>query len=316
MGIEKKINKEVDLKMKNTFRIGGKAKNYIEVKKKEDLLEVLEYANEENLEVFFMGGGTNLLINDLGVDKLIIKIMNDDINIRGERLDCGAGAALMRVSRTASSRELEGIEWSVGIPGTLGGAIRGNAGAYGVYVGDIIETVEVYDRIKKRFVIFSKNDCQFKYKASIFTTNKNLLIWRVVFRLRKGSNEEIKNKINKYTEHRMSSQPKLPSAGCIFKNIKLDELEKENQELVNQIRRENELFVKRGMVPVAWLIEQLGLKGHVIGDAKISLEHANFIVNTRNASSEDVIMLISYIKQQVRDKFGIQLHEEIEYLGF
>ena len=311
-----KIEKEIDLKTKNSFRIGGLAHNYVEIKEKEELLEALNYAEDNNLEIFFMGGGTNLLINDLGVDKFVIKIMNNDINVRGERLDCGAGAALMRVSRTASSRELEGLEWSVGVPGTLGGAIRGNAGAYGVYIGDSIETVEVYDISKKRFVIFSKNDCQSEYKTSIFSFNKNLLVWRVIFKLKEGIGEDIKEKMNKYMEHRMSSQPRLPSAGCIFKNIKLSDLENENPVLANEIKSENELFVKRGMVPVAWLIEQLGLKGHVIGDAKISLEHANFIVNTSNASSEDVIIMISFIKQQVRDKFGIQLHEEIEYLGF
>ncbi len=316
MNIEEKIQKNISLSTKTSFRIGGPAKYYIEIKEKEDLVESINWARKENIKILYWGGGTNVLVSDAGFDGLIIKFSNDHILPKGERLECGAGASLMRTSRVAAAEKLTGFEWGIGIPGTIGGAIKGNAGAYGAYIGDYVETLEVYDLDKNRFFVLSKNDCKFSYKNSIFCEKRNYLIWSATFKLQKGNADEIASVNEEYMKYRKGTQPNLPSAGCIFKNVPFNLVEENNPELAQRIRKEKQSFVERGMVPVAWLIEDLGLKGKLIGGAKISLEHANFIVNTGHASAEDVIMMISYVKQQVRDKLKIQLLEEVQYVGF
>lgn len=316
MNIEERIQNNISLSTKTSFRIGGPAKYYIEIKEKEDLVESIRWAKKENIKILYWGGGTNVLVSDAGFDGLVIKFSNDYILPRGERLECGAGALLMRASRIATAEKLTGFEWGIGIPGTIGGAIKGNAGAYGLYVGDYVETMEVYNLEKERFFTMSRNDCNFSYKNSLFNERKELLVWSVVFKLEKGDINEIEKLNEEHMIHRRGSQPNLPSAGCIFKNISFEKVKIDNPELAKRIEIEKKSFVERGMVPVAWLIEDLGLKGKVIGGAKISLEHANFIINTGNATAEDVVMMISYIKQQLRDKLSIQLWEEIQYIGF
>ncbi|MDA3839579.1 MAG: UDP-N-acetylmuramate dehydrogenase [Patescibacteria group bacterium] len=316
MNIEEKIQENIDLSKRTSFRIGGPAKYYIDIKEKEDLVEAIKWANEKSLKIFYWGGGTNVLVSDKGIDGLVIKFSNIEIKVKGDRVECGAGASLMRASRMAASEKLKGFEWGIGIPGTIGGAVKGNAGAYGSYIGDYIETLQVYDINKERFFTMSRNDCHFSYKKSIFNSRSDLLVWDAVFKFEKGIIFEIDKLGEEYMLYRKKTQPNLPSAGCIFKNVSYDKVKIDNPELAKQIEIDHKKFVERGMVPVAWLLEELDLKGKVIGGAKISLEHANFIVNTGNASSEDVIILISYIKQQLRDKFHIQLSEEIQYLGF
>ncbi len=316
MNIEEKIQKNIDLSKRTSFRIGGLAKYYIDIKEKEELVEAIRWANEKQLKIFYWGGGTNVLVSDKGLDGLVVKFLNFDIKVGGNRIECGAGASLMRASRMAAGEKLSGFEWAIGIPGTIGGAVRGNAGAYGSYVGDYIETIEIYDIVKERFFTMSRGDCHFSYKKSIFSSRSDLLVWGAVFKFEKGNIFEIDKLGEDYMAYRKSTQPSLPNAGCVFKNVPFEKVKIDNPKLSKRIENEHKKFVERGMIPVAWLLEELGLKGKVIGGAKISLEHANFIVNTGNASAEDIIILISYIKQQVRDKFHIQLNEEIQYLGF
>ena len=316
MNIEEKIQKNIDLSTRTSFRIGGPAKYYIDIKEKEDLIEAIKWANEKGVKIFYWGGGTNILVSDKGIDGLVLKFSNTDIKIKGDRIECNAGASLMRVSRMAASEKLTGFEWGIGIPGTIGGAIKGNAGAYGFYIGDFVETLQIYDIKKERFFTMSKNDAGFSYKKSIFSTRPDLLIWETVFKLEKGDPFKIDRLNEEHINYRKKTQPSLPSAGCIFKNISFDKVRIDNPNLARRIEKEQKKFVERGMVPVAWLLEELGVKGKVIGGAKISLEHANFIVNTSSATAEDVMILISYIKQQIRDKFHLQLGEEIQFLGF
>lgn len=231
-------------------------------------------------------------------------------------MECGAGASLISIARMSASHGLSGLEWAIGIPGTVGGAVRGNAGAYGSSINESVETAEVFNAKKKKFEQFSQKDCKFKYKESIFKKDdaRHLLIWQVILRLRKGKIEEIQSLLNKYLMYREKSQPKLPSAGCVFKNIDIANLCEYNANLANEANEAG--VVKGGKIGAGWIIEKAGLKGKTIGGAKVSLEHANFIVNTGKATAEDIIMLISFIKQQVRTKYNAQLQEEIQYLGF
>lgn len=314
MIIEQKIKKNIPLAPLTTFKIGGPAKFFIEVKTKEEFIEALDWAEEEKQDVFVLAGGSNILVNDKGVDGLVIKMANNNIKVMGERIECGAGANFSNIVLLATKENLSGLEWAVGLPGTIGGAIRGNAGCYGGEMSEAIETVEVLDARKNEFMNLSRRDCMFNYRASIFKADSSLLIWQVTLRLKKGRADDIKKQVNKNVKARANANPRLPSAGSVFKNIDYKIIDENNIPLAEKAKEEG--VVKNNMVGAGWLISMLGLKGKTMGGAKVSLEHANFIVNTGKGTAEDVIMLISYIKQQVRDRFKIQLQEEIQYLGF
>jgi len=309
------IKQNIDLAEFTNFKIGGPAKFFIEVKTKEELKEAVKWAGEKKEKIFILGGGSNILINDRGINGLVIKLSNDDFLIKGQRLDCGAGAILSKVSSLAISHNLSGLEWIVGIPkATIGGAVRGNAEAFNVAMSDIIETVEVYDALKNKFKTLSNKDCGFSYRASIFKKKNNYIIWSAILKLKNENPEIIKNLVNKSIEFRGKNYPKLPSAGSVFKNIPVKLIEQNNPRLLEEIRKRG--ITRLDNVGAGMLIDMLGLKGKTIGGAKVSLEHANHIVNTGKATAEDVVTLISYIKQQVRDKLDIQLEEEIQYFGF
>jgi len=310
-----KMQENIPLAQFTTFRIGGPAKFFIEVKEKEELLQAVKWAKENKEEIFILGGGSNILINDKGVDGLVLRIVNDSIIVHGDRIECGAGAVLARAVRLAVGENLSGLEWAVGIPrATIGGAIRGNAGAFDFSMSEIAETVEVFNIKKQKFELFSNKDCRFIYRGSIFKEDNNYLVWKIILKLQKGDKRQIEKEAAKFLEFRQGKQPKLPSAGSVFKNLSFKDLQENNSNLAD-------LAIKSGAINgdkigAGWIIELAGLKGKKIGGAKVSLEHANFIVNTSRATAEDIVMLISYIKQQVRDRFKVQLQEEVQYLGF
>ncbi|MEA3464097.1 MAG: UDP-N-acetylmuramate dehydrogenase [Patescibacteria group bacterium] len=314
MSVESKIEQNIPLAPLTTFKIGGPAKFFISVNTKEDLLGAYRWAKKNKEQVFILAGGSNVLINDNGVDGLVIKINNSGMAVKGERIECGAGASLSKAVRSTIGNNLSGLEWASGIPGAVGGAVRGNAGAYGLSMSDFIEIIEVFNKKKKKFEIFSNKDCKFCYRGSIFKKKNNYLIWSAVLKMKKSEFIKINSLIEKYSEMRAKNQPKLPSAGCVFKNLDFVNLRQNTPIYANKAVEAG--AVKGGKVGAGWLINELGLKGKIIGGAKISLEHANFIVNTGKATAENVIMLISFIKQQVRTKFGVQLQEEIQYFGF
>src|SRR3989344_2804165 len=330
-----KLEKNISLSNYTTFRIGGPAKFFIEVKNEEELLEALDYAKKNNLDFFILGGGSNLLVSDKGFDGLVIKMHNSSFLIHNSSLECGAGVPLAKAVRESVNSGLTGLEWAAGIPGTVGGAIRGNAGAFGGETKDVIESVKVLvipslsrNLIKEELDpsvyspvgefaqdgihIFTKDECQFGYRDSIFKQNKNLIILSAVFKLQKGNKEESRKKIQEIIKKRISVQPQgMPSAGSFFVNPVVN-----NPKIIEEFEKETGKKSKERKVPAPWLIEQADLKGRQIGGAKVSEKHANYIVNTGNATAEDVIMLASIIKQQVRDKFGVELKEEVQYLGF
>ena len=315
MSIESKIRQNVPLAEFSTFKIGGPAKFFIEIKDQADLLEAYEWGEKNKLDIFILGGGSNLLINSAGVNGLVIKFANEDINVKGERLDCGAGASLAKVISIAAGNSLSGLEWAAGIPrATVGGAIRGNAEAFESPVSEIVETVEVYDIKNKNFRIFSRNDCQFAYRQSIFKREGNLLIWQAVLKLRKADKKEIDFLIEKSLNFRQEKYPNLPSAGSVFENFDPEYIKANNLEFYNYVKNLGKM--RRGKVGVGLIIDLAGLKGKTVGGAKVSLEHANHVINTGKATSEDVITLISLIKQQVRNRFKLQLKEEVQYLGY
>ena len=188
------IQNNISLAPLSNFKIGGPAEFFVEIKKKDELKEARSWARKNNKIFFILGGGSNLLINGKGVSGLVIKLANDEIILKGNRMECGAGALLSKIAGLAGSQNLTGMEWSIGIPrATLGGAIRGNAEAFNVAMSDAVETVEAFNTLKSKFQILSKGDCQFSYRSSLFKEKKEYIIWSAVLKLKKGDKEEIKN---------------------------------------------------------------------------------------------------------------------------
>ncbi len=315
MDINKKIQKNIKIAPFTTYQIGGDAKYYLELKTKEELSEALAWAKEKSLKVFYLGGGSNILAPDNGINGLVVHFSNDNIKAMGERIECGAGASLSRISSQAINNNLSGLEWSAGIPrATIGGAVRGNAGAFGTETKDIVETIEVFNLKTGDFEILSKNMFQFAYRTSLVKKNQNYLIWQVVLKMQKDEALVIEEKVQKSINFRKDKYPNLPSAGSIFENLDSEYIKE-----VNPILFEKEIKDKVGReakVGAGLIIDLLGFKGKTFRGIKVSLEHANHIVNTGNGTANDVVMLISLIKQQVRTKLKIQLKEEITYFGF
>jgi UDP-N-acetylmuramate dehydrogenase len=307
------IKEKIPLGDFTSFHLGGPAKYFVEVKSKNDLEEALKFAKEKKLNWFILGGGSNLLVSDQGFDGLVIKINNQGIEIQGTKIICGAGLFLSEAVSAARKNNLSGFEWATGIPGTIGGAISGNAGAYGSSISDNMEKVEVLDSSQENF--FWKNcssgDCQFAYRTSIFEQKKELIIFSAVFSLVLGKNEEVDDKMKKIIQERARKLPQNPSAGSFFKNPQVG-----NPEVLAEFEKDQGRKSPDGKIPAGWLIDQLDLRGKKIGGAMVSQEHSNFIINAGGAKAEDVIILASLIKQKVRNHFGVQLEEEVQSIGF
>ncbi len=274
-----------------TFKIGGPAKYFYEAKDAEDIIKAVKMACQLNIPYFILGGGSNLLVSDKGFEGLVIKVQSSRFKVQSCRIFIDAGVKLSKLVDLAVKNSLTGLEWAAGIPGTIGGAVRGNAGAFGGSMSEIVKLVKVLrGRNIKQLV---SKDLKFTYRDSIFKHNKDIIL-STELQLKKGSQAEIKKQIKKNLQHRRENQPiKALSTGCVFKNVR------------NKLNKS-----------AAELIEEAGLKNKAIGGAIISKKHANFIINTGKAKAEDVIILISLIKAKVRNKFGIQLQEEVQYVGF
>jgi UDP-N-acetylmuramate dehydrogenase len=310
MAIELKIKKNIPLAPLTTFRIGGSAKFFVEVKTKDDLVEAVEWARKEKEPIYFLGGGSNLLIADEGLSGLVIKFVNREVVNLSPRFACGAGASLAYVISLARAAGLSGLEWGFGIPqATIGGSIRGNAGGFGMNMGETVETVEAYNLKKNRWETLSQKDCQFGYRASVFKTSPDLVVWSSILRFRPAPAEQINAIIEENMGKRDAGQPRLPNAGCAFKNLFLDDIRHANPQFAEFIDEQE--VAKEGKVGAGYLIDMHGLKGKTIGGAKISLEHANFIVNTGHATAKDVIELMEFVKREIKIRFKIDLEEEI-----
>jgi len=306
------MQENIPLAPLTSFRVGGNAKFYVEVKSLEDLKDSLEFAKEKNLDFYILGGGTNLLVSDRGFDGLVIRMKMNDIKVDGMTLEVEVGVPLIKMINTAASSSLSGVESLAGIPGTVGGAIRGNAGAYGSEICSVVKSVKAYDCEKGCEVIFEESLCEFSYRSSIFKKNKNLIVLSTTIQLSQGDREEVQGKTKDTIVKRASmGLHGVKSAGSYFMNPTVA-----NEKLKKDFTTEKGVEPRNDKLPAGWVIEQAGLRGKKIGGAAVCELHANYIVNEENATADDVMMLVSYVKQQVRDQFGIQLQEEINYVGF
>ncbi|MEK7652883.1 MAG: UDP-N-acetylmuramate dehydrogenase [Patescibacteria group bacterium] len=296
-----------------TFKIGGPAKYFCLVQNTDELMRIMPIIEKSGWPFFILGGGSNILVSDNGFDGLVMKFDFNRIKNRGETLECEAGVFLSKAVGEALSLGLSGLEWAAGIYGTVGGAIFGNAGAYSKSISEVISEVSVWRQNKIK--ILKNKDCGFSYRESVFSREGNKdIILSATLKLMKGNREKIKKEVKEILAERTKKFDNYSCAGSVFKNIVLNNEEMNN--FRNKFPEFPEKFMAYKKVPAGWLIEECGLKGKKIGGAQISQNHANIIVNAGGATAEDVVMLISIIKQKVRQKFNIQLMEEIRYVGF
>ncbi len=278
------------MKNQTTFRIGGPADILILPNSIEDLRQALGILKGMDIPLMIMGAGSNLLVSDKGIRGVVIKIGPGFDEIRTEKnlLVSGAGATLTAISRHAQREGLTGLEFAVGIPGSVGGALVMNAGAYGGQISQFLKTATVMDRdgtIKK----YSNSDLHFNYRHSRFL-EEDLIALEATFELQSGKKEEIIKRMQELTEQRRTKQPiEMPCAGSVFK------------------RPPN--------IYVGPLVEEAGLKGFRIGGAEVSKKHAGFIVNVDKATCEDVLSLIKLIQKTIKEKYGVYLEPEIRIVG-
>ncbi len=305
-----KLQKNIQLKDYTTFKIGGPAQFFVEANSIDDVKEALDYAKNNNLKILILGGGSNLLIADYGFAGLVLKLNLIKLEFDKNIITIGAGVQLALLLDEALNKKLTGLEFVAGIPGTVGGAVRGNAGTYGLGIADVVQNIIYLDEDNEIKTMDAKQ-AKFAYRHSIFKEKKYIIL-ETSIKLESGDAAAARALIQERLQYRKDTQPNQASAGCTFKNVLFKDVD-----LVDLKKKGLDLdkFSKFEKIPVGFLIEQANLKGHKIGGAEISKLHANYIVNTGNASADDVVMLISFIKQQIRDKYGIQLQEEIQIIA-
>ncbi len=276
-----------------TFKTGGKAEYFCAPRSLDELKEALGFAKNGKLETNIIGGGSNLLVSSGGVRGLVIYTgMLDKISIDGCRATALCGASMRDVNSRLSKASLSGMEFSGGLPGSIGGAVYMNARAYNSEMSNVVESVKALDPDANEIEL-SKAKINFSYKKSIFMERKELFIYSVCLKLCEGSKKEISTLYaGNLRDRKSKGQFDYPSAGCVFKN---------DYSTNTQAGR---------------LIDELGLKGKQIGKAKVYERHANFIINTGNAKPEDIFELIRFIEKQAAEKKNIGLEREIVLLGF
>jgi UDP-N-acetylmuramate dehydrogenase len=278
-----KVRLDEPLGRHTTFKIGGPADLFYEAETEEELVKTINLSRQLNVPFLILGGGSNVLIGDEGFRGIVIIVRDTRYEIRDTKIIAKVGVPLAKLVEEAASHSLAGLEFAVGIPGTIGGAVVGNAGVQKQAVGGRVEKVKVLDEGAET-IDFNREDCQFGYRASRFQKEEKVIL-EAVLNLTKKDEAAVREEMLRFLEAR-KDQPKEPSAGSIFKNPPGKS--------------------------AGELIEQVGLKGETLGQAQISEKHANWIVNLGGASCQDVLELLSLAKSQVRQKFNLELEEEIQ----
>jgi UDP-N-acetylenolpyruvoylglucosamine reductase len=283
------IRRDEPLAKHTTLRVGGPADVYAEPASEDDLSGIVEFCGDRGVKFFVLGRGSNLLVRDGGFRGVAICLSHPDfgkIEIDGGRLRCGAGAKLKNVAVEARRHGLSGLEFLEGIPGSVGGALRMNAGAMGSQTFDVVESVRIMG-LDGTIREMAPEGMAVKYRGC--GTLKNHIALGALLKGRPDSPESITQRMSAFNQKRWASQPAAPSAGCAFKNPP--------------------------SIPAGRLMDELGLKGTRVGGAVVSQEHGNFIVNDGNATAHDVLELISFLKAKAKAERGIELQTEVEIIG-
>lgn len=288
MTIDEKIERNHELKRYSTFQVGGLADFFLEAKTREELLAGVEWAELHDVPVFVFGGGSNLLFDDAGFRGLVIRVRMNGLSVEGERIVAEAGVRTPDLVNFALEQELTGLEpWS-GLPGTVGGAVFGNAGCFGLETVDFLESAEVYfagEGVKNVAV----NELGYSYRHSKLK-EEGAVVLSARFKMNTGDAAEIEQGMKDVSAKRRGKQPPGLTTGSMFKNPSTEQ-------------------------PAGMLIDQCGLKGHQIGGAKISEHHGNFFMNAGGATAADILELVGLAQDKVREQFGLELEREVIFLA-
>ncbi len=301
------VQKNVCLAPYTTFRVGGPADYFVIGETEDVILQTLKAVRQERLPLFVLAGGSNVLFSDDGFRGLVLLMRNAEYEISGETVLASAGASMADLIRETAGRGLAGLEWAGGLPGTLGGAIRGNAGAFG---GEMKDSVAVVRYVTQTGEVrdASLAECTFAYRSSFFKTH-DVVIISATLRMTTGDPALIAETARGHVEYRSLRHPlDLPNAGSIFKNVPFSSIPENLKERVRGVIKADPFPV----IPAAYLIAQAGFAGKSIGDAQVSEKHTNFIVNRGRAASRDIAALISMIKKTVHEQFSVDLEVEIQ----
>jgi UDP-N-acetylmuramate dehydrogenase len=293
-----------------TFHIGGEARYLVDVHNNGDLMDALRWADANHVSTVILGGGSNVLVPDNGIDALVIRITGTAHRFDERTLVAYAGCNLLELITEASQHGMGGWEKLAGIPGTIGGAVRGNAGAFGPEIKDFVREVKALHRETRTERVFGNAECQFSYRNSFFKQHPEWIITEVTLDL-EDADPELSAVLARDTilEREKRHLQNVRAAGSFFMNPVAPET------IVAVFEAEKGVKSREGRVPAGWLIEKAGMKGATVGGAIASLQHPNYIVNeSGTASCQDVRNLAALIKQEVHNHFGIDLHEEAALL--
>ena len=285
-----------DLAPFSSFRTGGKARYFIQVESAGEVAKAIRAARQLSIPRFLLGGGTNILISDSGFDGVVIKLDVRGISLASPScIECGAAEELMDLVTFAADHSLTGLEFAAGIFGTVGGAIYGNAGAYGSEIGSVVESITLVDNDGVEQTVDAEY-CRFGYRDSYLKVTREV-VTTARLRLAPGNQEAIRARIDEILTSREGKHPvDGMSAGCFFKNVP-------------------DADQPHGKLPAGKLLDEVGAKNLSVGGARVFDKHANIIVNTGNATSKDIRELADMMKKKVQDTFGITLEEEVQVIG-
>lgn len=306
---EAKVSEDAPLAAYTRFGIGGPAALLCDTASEAAFVAALRVVEDSALPRMVIGGGTNLIVSDAGFDGIVLRYTGSEIARDGSLLRIEAGAILQDVVDHSISLGLKGLQTMTGIPGYLGGAVYGNAGAYGHSIQELIEEVRFTDGSSTGS--FTNEECQFQYRESIFKDRKDWIILSTTLRFEQGDPAELSRTASEIRAIRDAKYPpSMRCAGSIFKNLLWAELP---SAVRDQIPAK---VVREGKIPSAWFLEQVGAKGIRRGDIQVADYHANLIYNDGAGTAADLVAVIADLKQRVFDRFNFELEEEVQYVGF
>lgn len=306
------LEKDVPLASFTTFKIGGPARYLVRAATVAQLKEGILLARREGLPFCVIGGGSNLLVSDAGFEGVVIRVQHKGIRVSGDLVEVQAGVELMALVRHAMQWGLSGLERLAGIPGLVGGAVRGNAGAYGSCIGDLVLSVTALDTDSLEETVFDPDGCAFDYRTSRFKSDPRMVVLSARLKLDKAPRAEIERRIEETVRKREAKKLQCDlSAGSFFMNPRVTD-----PELLRRFETEQGARVRDGRIPAGWLIDQAQLRCLRIGGAMVSARHANYLVNLGTATAAEMTALARLVKAQVRASLGVELTEEVSCLGF
>lgn len=302
-----------------TFKIGGPADLFVIIDSTESLVGALKFLEENATPYFILGGGSNMLVSDAGFRGVVIKVKAQHAQVQDDVVVADAGCITVAIAQLSIQNNLTGFEWGVGVPGTIGGALRGNAGAMGGEMKDSVSKVELFR--DGEVVELDNKACEFGYRTSGIKEHGGVVL-RVWLQLHKTEDKTGMKKALEHLKYRNSTQPQgYASTGCIFKNVDITPSPKgdKNKELLLKYFDESDekiqQFLRVGKISAGWLVEQVGMKGAHKGNALVSDVHGNFILNKGGATADEVISLVEDIKTKVYTTYGIEMQEEIQIVA-